>query len=57
MARSVKQAAADPAQRPPFMAALLPVLNDLIRTGPWMWPADLDPGGADAVLPMADVAS
>jgi hypothetical protein len=34
---------ADPAERPQSMAALLPVLNGLIRSGPRMWPQDLVP--------------
>ena len=36
--------APDPANRPPSLAALLPVLNDLIRSGPRMWPEDIDAG-------------
>jgi serine/threonine protein kinase len=38
--------APDPADRPASMAALLPALNALIRTGPRMWPADLAVAGA-----------
>jgi serine/threonine protein kinase len=44
--------AADPGDRPGSVADLLPVLNGLIRTGPRMWPADLDAvAGAGAAQP------
>jgi eukaryotic-like serine/threonine-protein kinase len=44
--------APDPGDRPASVADLLPVLNGLIRTGPRMWPADLDAvAGAGAAQP------
>ena len=40
--------APDPAGRPPSVAALLPELHALIRSGPRMWPPELDPSTVPA---------
>jgi serine/threonine protein kinase len=42
--------AADPADRPPSVAMLLPILNDLIRAGARMWPGDLRVAGEIGTL-------
>lgn len=52
--RELEQAVAwclapDPADRPPSMAALLPALNGLIRSGPRMWPPGLDLTTGDVI--------